>query len=297
MSYTIIFDTETTGIEPEDRIIQYGAVIVDEKGEPYKGNLQDAVFDGLCTSDTPIKLKAMATHNIRQKDIEGMPRFVETDFYKVLQELNNQNNYLIAHNLPFDLGMLEKEGFESKFKLIDTLQCSKHLFKKSKDENVILDSKNNFTPDHQLQTFRYKLFSKEAEDKEAAKYGVSIQAHNAIGDVIILKMFLKKLRVNVAHQFLNLVSIADIIDKAEQTLEKLVELTNAPVDLSDDLVNIGMFKGNTYRQLLSLTKADGYSQNGKDWLDWYYGTKLKERQTGTYVDNDLIITLEKLLGK
>lgn len=297
MSYTIIFDTETTGIDKEDRIIQYGAIIVDEKGEPYKGDAKHAVFEGLCSTDLPIKLKAMSTHNIRQNELEGMPNFLETDFYRVLQELNNENNFLIAHNLPFDLGMLEKEGFKNKFQLIDTLQCAKHMFKKSKNEAVIIDPKNNLTPDHQLQTFRYKLFSKEAEEKEAAKYGVVIQAHNAIGDVVILKLFLTKLRVMVANQLMNLFAISDIIKNAEQTLHKLVELTKTPVDMSDDLITIGIFKGNTYRQVLSLKKADGYSQDGKNWLQWSYNTKIEARQSGENVDNNLIITFEKLLGK
>lgn len=288
MAYIIIFDTETTGIEKEDRIIQYGAIIVDEKGEPYKGDTKQAVFEGLCSTDLPIKLKAMSTHNIRQNELEGMPKFVNTDFYKVLQELNNENNFLIAHNLPFDLGMLEKEGFNNKFQLIDTLRCAKHMFKKSNIESEIIDPKNNFTSDNQLQTFRYKLFSKKDEEKEATKYGVTIHAHNAIGDVVILKLFLRKLRVMVANQFMNLSEVSDIINNAEATLHKLVELTNTNVDMSDEILTFGKHEGKSYRQI----RVDD-----KGWLEWYLGQKEKEVQSGKYVDQDLMTTIKQLLNQ
>lgn len=34
---------------------------------------------------------------------------------------------MIAHNMPIGIGMLEKEGFVSKIKIIDTLRVAKHL--------------------------------------------------------------------------------------------------------------------------------------------------------------------------
>ncbi|PKN13897.1 MAG: DNA polymerase III subunit epsilon, partial [Deltaproteobacteria bacterium HGW-Deltaproteobacteria-24] len=46
----ILFDTETTGNQEEDRIIQFGAMIVDTKA-PLE------VYDELCSCDIEIKLE------------------------------------------------------------------------------------------------------------------------------------------------------------------------------------------------------------------------------------------------
>ena len=63
------------------------------------------------------------------------------------------------------------------------------------------DKSSNIVPNHKLQTFRYKLFSKEEEELEAKKYGVEIKAHDAIGDVLILKLFLKALFLRAKKVF------------------------------------------------------------------------------------------------
>ena len=136
MAKYILFDTETTGNQDEDRIIQVGAMIVDSKGKI-------EVFDELCNTGLPIKIVAMVVHGITPDLIEGKGTFVETNFYKTIQSLNSQENYLIAHNMPFDMGMLEKEGFQSNLQIIDTLRVAKHLLKDS--------------PSHALQYLRYAL--------------------------------------------------------------------------------------------------------------------------------------------
>ena len=104
----------------EDRVIQFGSLIVDQRG-----NIE--VFDELCSSDVPIKLEAMEVHNITPNLLENKPKAVDTKFYKRLQELNSSENFLIAHNINFDLDMIKKEGFINNFQLIDTLRCAKHL--------------------------------------------------------------------------------------------------------------------------------------------------------------------------
>ena len=82
MAYYVLFDTETTGASQEDRVIQFGSLIVDQKG-----NIE--AFDELCSSDVPIKLEAMEVHNITPNLLENKPKAVDTKFYKRLQELNS----------------------------------------------------------------------------------------------------------------------------------------------------------------------------------------------------------------
>ena len=104
MAYYVLFDTETTGNQEEDRVIQFGAMIVDQKGKV-------EAFDELCSCEIPIKLEAMEVHNITPDLLNGKPKAIETNFYKKLEELNSSENFLIAHNISFDMGMIKKEGF------------------------------------------------------------------------------------------------------------------------------------------------------------------------------------------
>ncbi len=57
MAYYVLFDTETTGNQEEDRVIQFGAMVVDQKGKV-------EAFDELCSCEIPIKLEAMEVHNM-----------------------------------------------------------------------------------------------------------------------------------------------------------------------------------------------------------------------------------------
>ncbi|HIP50476.1 MAG TPA: 3'-5' exonuclease, partial [Campylobacterales bacterium] len=151
MTKYVLFDTETTGNQADDRIIQVGAMVIGAKGEV-------EVYDELCSSEVAIKIEAMEVHNITPDVIEAKAPFTATRFWSDLAELNNENNYLIAHNIKFDLGMLEKEGFVNSMKLIDTVRCSKHLFPDSAY--------------HRLQYFRYSLELYKKEEAEAAKHNI-----------------------------------------------------------------------------------------------------------------------------
>ncbi|HIP30155.1 MAG TPA: 3'-5' exonuclease [Sulfurospirillum arcachonense] len=280
MAYNIFFDTETTGIEVEDQIIQIGAIITDTKGELYK----KGVYDELCSSRIPIKLQAMSTHGIRQVELEGKNSFDKTEFWNDLNELNNGDNYLIAHNLPFDLGMLEKHNFKNEYQLIDTLKCAMHLYdvkvphvsaglgQEDLIEEEILDKDNNIVPNYKLQTFRYKLFSKEEESDEAKKYGVEVKAHDAIGDVLVLKMFLKALFFRAKETY-NL--------KNQEVMSKLVELSSEPV-------KVKMFLFGKYRGM----SLEDIFQTDRGYLEWL----LREQdKMGEKCDKNMKYTLMELL--
>ncbi|WP_458701180.1 exonuclease domain-containing protein [Sulfurospirillum sp. 1307] len=280
MAYNIFFDTETTGIGSEDEIVQIGAIITNEKGEL----LENGVFDELCSTLVPIKLKAMATHGIRPEDIKDKSEFKKSRFWQVLNELNSEENYLIAHNLPFDLSMIQKYGFTNKFKLIDTLKCAMHLYnikvphssagfaQEDLIEEEIRDKTNNIVPDYQLQTFRYKLFSKADEQIEMQKYNVEVKAHDAIGDVLILKMFLKELFIRTKREF-------DL--ELSEVMDKLVELSNTPVKLN--MMTFGKYRGMSFEDIYRLDRS---------YLEWL----LREQEkSGDKCDLNLKFTLESWL--
>jgi DNA polymerase-3 subunit epsilon/exodeoxyribonuclease X len=243
MAKYVLFDTETTGNKDDDRIIQIGAMIVDAKS-PIE------VYDELCSSDIEIKLEAMEVHNITPDVIAGKPKAIETNVYNKILELNNPSNFLIAHNISFDLGMMEKEGFLNQYKMIDTLRCAKHLFPD--------------LPYHRLQYLRYALDLYKDEEEEAAKNNITIKAHDAIGDVLVMKLFLSKLVAACREAYPDY-----------NPMEKLEELTRTPVFIKT--FKFGKHRGKDTSEV---------AREDMGYLNW-----MKQNMD---LDEDLKYTLDKL---
>ena len=244
MAKYILFDTETTGAGAQDRIIQVGAMVVHGRDEV-------EVFDELCLADVPIAIEAMEIHNITPDIIENQPPYTELTFTKKILEYNHADNYLIAHNISFDLGMLEKEGFKNNYTIIDTLRCAKHLLPDS--------------PYHRLQYLRYALELYKTEGAEANKLGITIKAHDAIGDVLVMKLLLSKLVKLTQEKFTNI-----------NPMIKLAELTQTPVLIKT--FKFGKYKD---REIEEIVKAD------KGYINWM--------QKNLELDEDLAYTLEYYL--
>ncbi len=245
MAYYVLFDTETTGNQEDDKVIQFGAMIVDQKGKV-------EAFDELCSTNVDIKLEAMEVHNITPDLLINKPKAIETSFYKRLEELNTNENYLIAHNISFDMGMIKKEGFVNQYQLIDTLRCAKHLYPD--------------LPYHRLQYIRYALELYKTETAEAAKNNITIKAHDAIGDVLVMKLFLTKLVGKCREMYPDY-----------NPIEKLVDLTKTPVFMKT--FKFGKHKG---KDIESVAREDA------GYLNWM--------RTNMELDEDLRYTLDKVLG-
>ncbi len=245
MAKYVLFDTETTGGNEEDRIIQIGAMIVDIK-EPIE------VYDELCSCEIPIKLEAMEVHNITPDLLENKPKFVDSNFYNRLNTLNNSENFLIAHNLPFDLGMLQKEGFINQFTLVDTLRCARHLLDDS--------------PYHRLQYLRYSLELYKNELEEANKHNITIKAHDAIGDVLVMKLLLSKLVALAKEQF-----------PQNNPMQVLAQLTKQPIFVKT--FKFGKYKGRSVEEICD--EDIGY-------INWF--------MDNMELDEDMKYTLDKIMG-
>jgi len=245
MAIYVLFDTETTGNQEQDRIIQLGAMIVKNKDDI-------EIYDELCSSDIPISLEAMEVHNITPDVIENQPQYAELGFAKKIDELNKEENYLIAHNISFDLSMLEKEGFKNSYTLIDTLRCARHLMPEM--------------PYHRLQYLRYALDLYKTEQAEASKLGITIKAHDAIGDVLVMKLLLSKLVHLVQENFHGL-----------NPMQKMAELTQTPVMMQT--FKFGKYKD---REIEEVASEDlGYIKWMKNNLD---------------LDEDMTFTLDHYLN-
>jgi DNA polymerase-3 subunit epsilon/exodeoxyribonuclease X len=243
MAKFVLLDTETTGTSQEDRVIQLGYIVLEGK--------KIEVYNDFCSTTPPISFGAMEVHGITPEMIANKPVCVETEAYKELENLNSESNYMIIHNAPFDLGMLKKEGFTCKMKLIDTLRCAKHIFEDSEA--------------HRLQFFRYQMGLYKEEEAEAKALGIEVKAHDAIGDVLVMKLFLTRLRMAVQEKF-----------PGENPVEKLVELTKKPVEIKT--FRFGKYKG---KKIADIAIEDA------GYLRWMY--------TNMDLDEDMKFTLSKFL--
>jgi DNA polymerase III epsilon subunit-like protein len=245
MAKYVLFDTETTGNQELDRIIQVGAMIVHSKDEI-------EVFDELCLAPVPISIEAMEVHNITPELIADRGLYDETDFAQKVQQLNQKENYLIAHNISFDMAMLEKEGFQNHYTLIDTLRCAKHLLPDS--------------PNHRLQYLRYALELYQVEQAEADKLNITIKAHDAIGDVLVMKLLLSKLVRLTQEKFVGV-----------NPMQKLAELTQTPVMMKT--FKFGKYKD---REIAEIVNED------RGYITWM--------RANLDLDEDMTFTLDHYLA-
>lgn len=105
----LIFDTETTGLikhpsakdSVQPQIIEWGGALVDETGEVLRE------INLLINPGKPLPDKITKITGITEDDLEGRPKFAE-----VVEEIRGmfaEADSVIAHNLPFDSGMMKLE--------------------------------------------------------------------------------------------------------------------------------------------------------------------------------------------
>ena len=102
MSRSVIFDTETTGLDPltGDRVIEIACI------ELHRDLPTGNHFHALIDPERDIPEEATRIHGYRRSHLQGKPRFADMvdDFLEFVQD-----SPLIAHNAPFDFGFLNAE--------------------------------------------------------------------------------------------------------------------------------------------------------------------------------------------
>lgn len=201
-------DTETTGKEADDQILQVAYSVTNT------GTLEPIVE--LFLPRVPISYGAMAVHHITNEMVNGKPYFADSDMKKQLIKLS-QRSILVAHNAPFDMKMLEKEGVKWPI-YIDTLRVAKHLIE---------------AESYKLQFLRYFLDLR-----------VEGTAHDAAGDV--------KVMMALFEYLMTLVMRADTTQSEMQAMDKLVTLSNLPVLLKH--LDFGKYFGRTFEDVLHIDR-------------------------------------------
>ncbi|WOE31685.1 MULTISPECIES: 3'-5' exonuclease [unclassified Acinetobacter] len=123
----IILDTETHTLNGQPIEIAYAPIqIHDTKISLDKSQL----FDQLYCADEPISFAAMAVHHILESDLEHQPHY---STFRLPQD----TQYIIGHNIDYDLRAIEKCGVDtSHIKAICTLALARKVWPNAEAHNI-----------------------------------------------------------------------------------------------------------------------------------------------------------------
>lgn len=225
----IFFDTETTGNREEDVLCQIA----------YKTSSE--TFCELYKPEIPIPPEASAVTHITNKMVADKAAFKESAYYEKVKNLfEDENKIIVAHNARFDVLMMQKENIAPK-NIICTLRVARAL------------DKENKISQYKLQYLRYYL-----------DLDVEAQAHDALGDVLVLEQLFERLYKKM-H---------DELGDEEEVLEEMLAISARPSLMH--MINFGKHAGKTveeiaridrgYLEWLLAQKEAGNPDNEEDWI-------------------------------
>lgn len=212
----LFLDTETTGLEPHDKLIQVawktrkeGAIFggEDDPSKPYSNYFRP---------DCVIGFEAMSVNHITTEMVLDKETFQESET-KVLLDKILDDHILVAHNAKFDIAMLEKEGLKVKV-WIDSKRVAQHL----------IDSKR-----YNLQYLRYSL-------------GLNSDgmAHDAAGDVQVLEKLFTFMAEKIKKEF----AYDD-----QQMIDHMITLSSRPVLLR--YFAFGKYKDKGFKEVADFDRS------------------------------------------
>ncbi len=231
----LFLDVEATGLAEEDRLVQ---VAYD-----FRGNEKEAMFN----PGRDMEIEAMEVTHITNKHLADKEKFQGSEFYKELKEiLDKDYTIFVAHNAPYDIGMIEKEGIKVE-KSIDTYKVAQALDVKSE------------IPAYRLQYLRYYL-GLEVED---------VVAHDALGDVRVLKAVFERMYDKMVEDSTH-----------KEVIEKMIDITSKPILIKR--LTFGKHKGEFVADVARsdrgwlewlLGQKESDAANGNIDEDWIYTLK------------------------
>ena len=235
--YKLLFlDTETTGNTPEDRLCQ----IAYTDGNKLR-------TEALYKPTVPISIESMAVHHITTKMVANKPAFKFSLEYAYLKNFfADEQSVLVAHNAPFDVGMLKHEGLVPD-RIICTLRVARFLDDESKISS------------YRLQYLRYYLDIELDEQ---------VTAHDALGDVLVLEKLFERLQKKIMQK---------LGKTADEAVAYMIEISSKPSLMRK--FNFGKHKDKTVEEV---SKMDaGYlewllkqkMENEESEEDWIYTLK------------------------
>ena len=233
MYKVIFFDTETTGNTEKDYLCQIA----------YK--TESDSFSGLYKPPIKVPPETSAIHHITNKMLEDKPAFKESEeFLKIKDLFENKDSVVVAHNAPFDLLIIKKEGIIPK-NFICTLRLARYLDPEEKIEK------------YNLQYLRYLLGIE-----------IDVVAHDALGDVLVLEKLYERLKKKLMEKE-NL--------QEDEAIQKMVEISSHPSIFKS--IKFGKYNGKKMEEILKVDR--GYLEwllgekldNDQIDEDWIYTLK------------------------
>lgn len=217
----LFLDTETTG-KDNGRLVQ---LAIKKPGS--------ACDNFMFKPAEPICFEAMAVHHITNEMVENNKTIEEEPGLKASLQKMFSDYVIVAHNAKFDIGVLNREGFETA-QFIDTLRVAQHVIE---------------APSYQLQYLRYFL---------GLKFDQPINPHNAESDVLVLEKLFFRLIDSVGGITKMELAVMGPEDTKDRVLSEMIRLTNTPVLMK--MIPFGKYKD---REFAEIAKVDrGYFQ----WL-------------------------------
>lgn len=225
----LFFDTETTGNGENDRLCQIA------------WKTQNETVNELFNPPLPISYEAMSVHHITQKMVDDKPAFKDSETWKKAKEMFESTDYIpVAHNVQFDLAMLEKEGITPPHSIC-TLKVARALD---------IDGK---LPMYKLQYLRYAL-----------DLNVEGMAHDALGDVLVLEKLFERLLAKLTEQK----------GSKEEALKEMIAISSRPSFIQT--FGFGKHTGKKVRDVdpgyLEWLLVQKETNNPED-VDWIYTLK------------------------
>lgn len=196
----VVFDTETTGLLPEqgDELVQIAAVRI------VNGKLMlSEIFDTLVNPGRPIPSASTAIHGVTDAMVADAPAVLD-----VVERFHRfaENSVLVAHNAPFDMAFLQRRE-----KALG-IQFS----------NPVLDTGI-------LSTFMFGQHESHTLDALTSRLGISLPAskrHTALGDAIATaEAFVKLKAIMMGKGITRFGDIAEILSKKSATPRRVRKKT------------------------------------------------------------------------
>jgi exodeoxyribonuclease X len=210
MNRFVFFDTETTAAV-DGRLVQIAL----------KGPEPDEFLVDTFKPPVPITFEAMAIHHITEKAVAGRPPFEGTFRERVAEQFLHPDVIAVAHNAPFDIAVLKREGVEVP-RWIDTLKIARRL-------------RPEFAQ-HTLQYLRYAM-------------GIEIDAgnaHDARADVLVLEQVFGVLTAEARlHLGLAPDPTGEQLERDDQAIDEWMQKISREPSLLH-VVAFGKHKGKTW---------------------------------------------------
>lgn len=245
-TYVAIYDTEATGVEEKDRMIQGAFGLYALNTEKKSMKLIKYHEEMINPGDVKINPFAAAVHGFWKEDVKDAPLFKDSMLCKFFAEMVDHGNvYFVAHNAPFDRDMFAKDGLLIPFcRSVDTYKIVGHLLQDVKG----MESKA-------LQYMRYFFdFDSMPRFQQMVKeYGINkIVPHTALADVAVLSYLFYAL-----------------MQKCKFSFNGFIQLAFQP--FFEDKVRFGnIFKnGSSIRDALCSTYEQyGRTKQGVEYFNW-----------------------------